>query len=193
MSITSSVANVAQSKEIWKPVPNTNERYMVSNLGNVKSMKYLGWDKEKNLTPTDNGMGYLRVKIFRGKTYKTTMVHRLVAEAFVKNTSGNNTVNHIDGVKSNNAAHNLEWCTQKDNVRHAWRLGLCKNTVARSLHGKNTIGNLHQINRKLVLDTSTGIYYESATEAANTLGYNRRNLTSHLNGEYKNKTSLIYV
>ena len=49
---------------------------------------------------------------------KNFYVHRLVAEAFCERTHGN-VVNHIDYNKRNNAASNLEWCTQKENIHHS--------------------------------------------------------------------------
>jgi hypothetical protein len=54
-------------------------------------------------------------------------VHRLVAELFVGNPNGGNCVNHIDGDYKNNNAENLEWCTQRDNVRHSIKIGTTKN------------------------------------------------------------------
>jgi len=46
------------------------------------------------------------------------IVHRLVAQCFVPNPYKLSTVNHKDGNKQNNHADNLEWMTQKQNVRH---------------------------------------------------------------------------
>jgi hypothetical protein len=48
-------------------------------------------------------------------------------------------------------------------------------------------------NAKIVLDTQTGIYYESAKEASDILGIKHSTLKGYLNGNYKNKTNLKYV
>lgn len=51
-------------------------------------------------------------------------VHRLVAWKYVSLVEGKTQVNHIDGVKTNNDASNLEWADNSDNVQHAFDSGL---------------------------------------------------------------------
>ena len=52
-------------------------------------------------------------------------VHRLVMETFRPISNPNEMqVNHIDGDRNNNSLSNLEWVTVKENVKHAFRLGL---------------------------------------------------------------------
>ena len=69
--------------------------------------------------------GYQTVALWKqGRGYVYLYVHRLVAEAFVPNPNGYKVVNHKDGNKSNNWADNLEWCTTKQNLRHAFLNGL---------------------------------------------------------------------
>lgn len=53
---------------------------------------------------------------------KTVYVHQLVLRAFLGYSDLQ--VNHIDGIKTNNHISNLEYVTQSENMKHAFRIGL---------------------------------------------------------------------
>ena len=107
-------------EEIWKDIKGYEGKYQVSNLGRVKSLNYRRMGFEKILSPGLDGRGYKMAPLtICGKT-KLLKIHRLVAETFIPNHNNYPCVNHIDGDKTNNNVDNLEWCTQKYNVQHAY-------------------------------------------------------------------------
>lgn len=115
--------------------------YEVSYTGIVRN-KTTG----NNMKWINNGKGYFTVKLYNNKTPKgrLCLVHRLVLSTHdLMIPDGNLDVNHIDGDKSNNHIHNLEWVTKSENTRHAHLTGLFKN--------KLTIDQVKQI--KLGLQT----------------------------------------
>lgn len=68
--------------------------------------------------------GYIKVNLYKQNNHKQCYVHRLVADAFILNENELPQINHIDGNKSNNTVENLEWCSAKENVIHAYANGL---------------------------------------------------------------------
>lgn len=50
----------------------------------------------------------------RKKNYR---IHRLVADAYIPNPDNLPQVDHIDGNKTHNYLNNLQWITNRDNVR----------------------------------------------------------------------------
>lgn len=125
-------------REIWKPICGYENKYMVSNLGNVLSLNYSGTRKSKVLTPVKQHKGYLFVHLGGNKI---KMVHSLVAEAFIPNPERKGFVNHIDGNKHNNSVDNLEWVTAKENVEHAIRTGLRDPHKNNHPKGKNVVNS----------------------------------------------------
>lgn len=112
-------------KEIWKVIEEFGEgRYSVSNLSNVRNN-----ETNKLIIGDINNMGYYRVQLhYKGKK-KRFMRHILVAKYFIENHDENRKfVNHKDGNKSHNYQENLEWCTQSENEKHAFRNGLKRKT-----------------------------------------------------------------
>lgn len=87
--------------------------YTISSDGKVFSIK-----RGKYLTAAKTKGGYLMV-VLQNKKRHNVYIHRLVALHFINNTQNKPQVNHIDGNKLNNDYSNLEWCSSKENIRHA--------------------------------------------------------------------------
>lgn len=111
-------------EEIWKDIPEYEGRYIVSNIGNIKSVKYYSkCSYSKNLKGRKTSKGYLRVQLCKNSKNKDFYIHRVVAVVFLPNPLGLKEVNHIDFDKSNNAISNLEWTTHAKNMAHAHKNG----------------------------------------------------------------------
>ena len=122
-------------QEIWKDVKGFEGIYQISNLGRFRSLDRRVYQKKRGnkfvkqiykgkiIKGWIQNTGYLTVDI-KGKKCS---IHRLVAEHFIENTMNKEQVNHIDGNKLNNRVDNLEWCTIKENVQHAFKTGLMDN------------------------------------------------------------------
>lgn len=100
-------------KEIWKPIPDYEEFYLISSKGKVKSLR-----TNKVLRESQTGSGYNHVTLCVNKIKKSYMTHRLVAQAFIPNPNKYPEINHKDENKLNNCVENLEWCTKSYNERH---------------------------------------------------------------------------
>ena len=104
-------------KEIFKKIKGF-ENYEISNLGNVRAVK-TGRIRKLRIST-----GYFDIafyyKIGEVRKWKSFLIHRLVAEAFLKNPENKPCVNHKDGNRKNNSIKNLEWVTYSENTRHSF-------------------------------------------------------------------------
>ena len=100
-----------------KPIKG-HETYAVCEDGKVLNLK-----TQKILKPSLNENGYLYVSLWNNNKSHTRTVHRLVAEAYIPNPGDKPFVNHIDANRANPHKDNLEWCTQSENIQHAYRIG----------------------------------------------------------------------
>jgi len=113
-------------EEEWKDIEGYEGLYQVSDLGMVKSLErhVVGrWGCSQyfpeRLLKINNGDRYASACLCKNGIKKVFRVHKLVATHFIENPDNLPQVNHKDGIKSNNAANNLEWCTAYHNIHHA--------------------------------------------------------------------------
>lgn len=170
--------------------------YLISLDGKVFSLLSM-----KYLKPHLVGSGYYQVQLFNKEGYKNLLIHRLIAENYLDNLENKRCVNHIDGIKTNNCLLNLEWATDSENHKHAFRTGLRthgeKQKKAISEIGKR-VGRENGIKgglkkRKLILNELTGIFYNGIEEAANSIGIKKSTLNAMIIGQNHNRTNFRYV
>lgn len=102
----------------FKDVKGFEPYYSVTDTGKVFSKR-----TKIFLKPYVNTGGYLRVNLVVNGTTTHAYIHRLVADAFIPNPKKLPVVNHIDADVTNNHVENLEWCSQKSNIKHSRKLG----------------------------------------------------------------------
>lgn len=170
-------------KEVWLPIKDYEENYEVSNLGKIRSKtrktkfgRSYKIHKSQIIKTQPDKDGYLKVNLSKNGKKKRMFVHRLVAETFIKNHENLPVVNHINGIKDDNRADNLEWCTRSENDLHAFKMGL----------RKPTNGGMNK--RVLQIDVKSNKpikIFNSIKEASIALGCTVSNLSSCLNGKTK--------
>lgn len=153
--------------EVWRNVIGYEGIYRVSNLGRIKSVK-----KDLILSPKHNHDGYLRIQLWRNCKAIFVSIHRLVAEAFINNPENKPFVNHINGTKCDNTVENLEWCTQKENIQHAWKEGLSKrqynSKLSKSVDQLDLNGNyIKTFPSTMEVERQLGIYHSKISNACN--------------------------
>ena len=190
--------------KIWKEIPNTNGLYFASTDGEIKSAprmrKYLsgGCVKGEYLrdgrilkkVKSEHGYYCVTLKLNDG-TQKTKMVHRLVAQTFIPNPENKPQINHIDGCKTNNNISNLEWCTARENIIHAFKNGL--NLGSKPWLGK--CGKKHHNSIPIVaydLDGNFVREYESGNLAAKDLGVTSSHISACIHGKRKSAYGFIW-
>lgn len=123
--------------------------YEISNMGRVRSTKR--YKEGKILALNTNKRGYVSICLWKNNVGKTYRLHRLVALAFIPKIEGKELINHKNGIKSDNRVSNLEWCNQKENIKHAIDNGYCDKRIEE---------------KRKPIKCSNGMIFKSSYEAA---------------------------
>lgn len=134
--------------------------YTVDTEGKVYSLLTASY-----LTPAVSAKGYNNVSLKTADgSYHTMQVHRLVAMTYLPAVEGKDQVNHKNGDKLDNRVENLEWCTPRENLVHAYTTGLNDTKLRRC---------------KVSADNGeTWTEYNSLTHAAEELGISSFEITT---------------
>ena len=161
-------------EEVWKPVEGYEGRYEISNQGRLRSFVVNTHDG-KILRSVRQNSGYHTVRLYDGNgNSKWYPVHRLVAAAFVPNPMNYPEVNHIDEIKGNNEASNLEWCDRTYNVNYGTRIQRVS---------ESHINNQYLSKKVCSIDRSGRVEtYDSIGEAERQTGLHHANIVRTLKG-----------
>ena len=166
-------------KEEWRPIPNYEELYIISNYGKIKRIERIDSNgrirKIKLLKHKINKCGYCSIGLTKNGKRKFYLVHRLVAETFIQNINNYQQINHKDENKQNNRVDNLEWCDCKYNINYG-------NSIKKRSNGVI----------QLTLDREFIKEYVSGFDASKKNNIARTNLYNALNGNTDSAGGFIW-
>lgn len=152
--------------EKWEDIPGFKGKYQASSGGCLRSVDRIAkisgrLIKGRVLKTILNRRGYLAI----GMMGKTRSVHRLIALTFIPNPENKATINHKNGIKSDNRVENLEWATCSENVMHGVRTGLYPTKISESdvrfirenfkKKGRNELAKMFKVSAAYIYDIAT--------------------------------------
>lgn len=159
-------------QEQWLPIIGYENCYEISSLGRVRSLDRLtkhakrGFSKVKGrLIKTAKRGNYLGGTLYEGGRKKSYDVHRLVAEHFIPNPENKRTVNHKNGIPTDNRMGNLEWMSDSENQKHSIALGLRADRGEDHVNSKLTADQILEIRK--IYNKKAGFTYKKLGEMYN--------------------------
>jgi hypothetical protein len=126
--------------EEWRYVANTNNRYLVSNMGRLLTTGYKNSKRCSIMKPAKDANGYYRTMMLLNGKLKTVKLHRVVAEAWIENPLNKLQVNHINFERDDNRVSNLEWATPSENALHSYNNGRIKKPICTNFVKGSKVG-----------------------------------------------------
>ena len=169
--------------EEWRNIKGYEGKYQISNYGRVKSIVRDGRKTEKILKQTEQLYGYLQVVLSKNGKIKCFRVNRLVAFAFPEICGEwfeGAECNHINEIKTDNRAENLEWITHIENINFKTAQKRKSDKISRTILQYDLEG-------KFIRE------WKSAFEVKKILGYSQGNIRGCCLGEYGRKTAYGYI
>jgi hypothetical protein len=114
--------------EEWRPIPGYEDTYEASDQGRIRRTRARGrwgfYDKITIIKPRVGVQGYYMLSLWRDGKPQTSMVHRLVARAFVGPRPEGLEIRHLNDDKLDNRLVNLVYGTRSENKLDSVRNGI---------------------------------------------------------------------
>lgn len=163
-------------KEEWIKIDEYNG-YEMSNYGRILSTK---GKNPRFLKQRISNNGYNLVNLYKNGVAKTYQVQFLVASIFCDNDSPDTKtqVHHINEVKTDNRACNLEWVTPSENINYGTANARRAMALGKPVNQYDMEGNFLK-------------QYDSISEAQKT-GFNASSISKCCNGKAKSHFGFIW-
>jgi hypothetical protein len=175
--------------EKWKKINNAIWDCYISSFGRIKRIftNEVGSKTEYLVYQYTDIGGYKRAEL-GFKNRKKTMVHRIVAEAFIRNPKHKPHVNHKKGIKKDNRMSELEWVTPRENLLHSYH-------VLKNPHPRGMLGKTGALNKKCkkIKWIETGEIFACAKDAAIKTGANSKSIKNVCLGNISNIKGLHFI